>query len=382
MKNHHTLFSQISLVLLLCLSSLSIANAGNTISAGSNHVCAIQEVDNAVICWGDNEFNQSASPGGAFMEVAAGSNFNCGLTTAGDINCWGEDTKGETSPPAGKFIQIAVGSHHACALNSTGEPICWGDNSSGQVAYPSGPFKQLALGNKHSCGLKSDGSVECWGSSSHGQSNENAQTFSSISAGYDTTCGIKTDGVATCWGRETNSYGFLTQIEFALSGDSDGTGHQTTKEYLLCGLKVNNNVSCPAMDSVQHGVFSYVTAGGHVTRDCHRYCSISSRQHHNVFHGFACGIRGNGIVSCWGENNKDRATAPIDVKIKQPTGFTVPQVSCDGGVVINQDLSFSLKKAQYTTDDSSSSLSADFSFAGENAQGNMLWKLDKYSMEE
>jgi len=405
------------LTLLFCsISLISNAYAGSTLSAGTDHVCAVQE-DDTLICWGANDHNQADPPSGTFSEIEVGFYFGCGLKTDGTLTCWGQDTTGETSPPPGQFIQIAVGGNHACALTDAGEPICWGDNTSGQVSYLPGPFQQLALGNNHSCGLTFDGSVECWGSNEHEQSNEKSETFSRIAAGFDTTCGIKTDGAAICWGRTSNSYGFLTQIDFALNGDPDGDANQAVKDFFLCGLKADNSLSCPAMSSVPSGVFSYVTTGGHTIHPCHKRCSGAwayGPSYHYEISGFACGIRENGLVTCWGSNNNDRATPPVGVKLKQPSDFTPPshpdgytqadlenarqeaQKACQANpascgidisgevaaAVIGQDLSLHVSKAQYKTLSGTQQLWVELSFIGQNYDGKLLWELTDYGVVE
>ena len=363
--------------ILLC--SLSNVYAGSTLSAGANHVCGIK-TDNTLVCWGDNSQNQVDPPDGTFTEVSAGFNFNCALSTTGSVSCWGEDTSGETSPPPGQFIQVEAGGKHACALKENGSPICWGTNDSSQVSYPPGPFQQLTLGDAHSCGLKPDGTVECWGDGESGQANIAADTFKSIVAGYKTTCGIKTDGVAICWGDTNQTYGYLNQVDYGLF--SPPKIHSDEKGVpIFCGLKSDNSISCPSLETVPSGVFSYVTVGGH---NEYSY-SYSYSSHSNViseisFKSFACGIRENGVIACWGTNNLDRATPPVGVLLKQPSGFTAPSLntacSSDTGVDsnVNDDLSIRINKIRYQN----STLYANFIFAGENEQGKLTWILDSF----
>jgi hypothetical protein len=399
-------------LVLAGMSSLLIVNAhaGSVLSAGVDHVCGIKD-DSTLECWGDNSENQASPPDGTFQEVSAGFYFNCALSTDGTVACWGRDTAGETSPPPGQFIQIEVGGNHACALAADGAPKCWGANGSSQVSYPPGPFQQLTLGDAHSCGLKADGTVECWGNADQGQANIAADTFSSIVAGYQTTCGIKTDGVAICWGRTENSYGYLTQIDFALTGDPDGKKHvrEPNNAYpMFCGLKADKTLSCPSLDNVSSGVFSYVTVGGHsYVVDGGNYSD------YYTFQGFGCGIRENGIVACWGKNHNDRMTSPVEVTFKQPTGFTPPSnpgytqadierarqeaqeackaapVSCGidltgevAAAVINQDLSLHIDRMQYETLTGTQILWADLVFGGENEEGQLFWILGDYGEVE
>jgi len=366
-------------LIFIALSSLLIpsAYAGSILSAGVDHVCGIKD-DSTLICWGDNSQNQADPPDGTFKEVSAGFYFNCALSTEGTIACWGRDTSGETSPPPGQFIQIEVGGNHACALAADGAPICWGANESSQVSYPPGPFQQLALGDAHSCGLKADGTVECWGDGSKGQANIAADTFSSITAGYQTTCGIKTDGVAICWGKTEKSYGYLTQIDYGVVGPAEGHQHDTGSP-ILCGLKADQTLSCPSLESVPSGVFSYVTAGG--INICYDDCGSRANTQSWRFDSFACGIRENGVVACWGVNRNDRATPPVGVALKQPTGFTPPSNTCSTGEAIadiGTDLSLHINRMRYKTLTDTSILWADLVFGGQNEQGDLIWILSNY----
>ncbi|MDQ7091201.1 MAG: hypothetical protein Q9M50_11280 [Methylococcales bacterium] len=364
------------LMAYLLFYSLSSVYAGSTLSAGANHVCGVKE-DNTLVCWGDNSQNQVDPPDGTFTEVSAGFNFNCALSTDGSVSCWGEDTSGETSPPPGQFIQVEVGGKHACALKENGSPICWGANDSSQVSYPPGPFQQLTLGDAHSCGLKPDGTVECWGDGESGQANIAADTFKSIVAGYKTTCGIMTDGVAICWGQTNQSYGYLTQIDYGVISFL-GRKSNTSNDPIFCGLKTDGSISCPSLETVPSGVFSYVSTGGNseCISDCSR-SSISKQWH--VFKSFACGIRENGVIACWGENNLERATPPVGVLLKQPSEFTAPSAyaSCSNTGIdstVNDDLSIRINKLRYQN----SNLYANFIFAGKNEKGKLTWVLDTF----
>jgi len=379
-----TIFKWSMWLTLIAMSSLCLlipgAYAGSILSAGADHVCGIKD-DSTLICWGDNSQNQADPPDGTFKEVSAGFYFNCALSTEGTVACWGRDTAGETSPPPGQFIQIETGGNHACALGANGSPICWGANDSSQVSYAPGPFQQLTLGDAHSCSLKADETVECWGDGSSGQANIAADTFSSIVAGYQTTCGIKTDGVAICWGKIEQSYGYLTQIDYGMMGQE--TSSVYTGSPIFCGLKADKTLSCPSMDTVPSGIFSYVTVGGHISSYLGGCCKNIT---YYEFKGFACGIRENGVVACWGVNNNDRATPPVGITLKQPTGFTPPSsnTACSGEpvAVIGEDLSLHVSKAKYNTLTGTQILWIDLTFGGANEAGDLTWILSNYGEVE
>lgn len=284
-----------------------------TISAGDKHVCAIQDSDNTLVCWGNNDYAQIQPPSGRFLEVSAGHYFNCGLTANYTLACWGRDTAGETSPPAdtspsgSKFIQIAAGGTHACALQEDGNVRCWGNNADGRTAGLPGPFKQLALGDAHSCGLRLDGSVECWGLNDSGQASVPSDLFSRISAGFKTTCGIRLDGEAVCWGYVTRSYGYLTDIDFALTGAVNDDN-----AYMACGIRADNTLSCPSFPVMTTtGRFDQVTTGGDF--------NTQNRS-------FACGVQESRLVACWGYAIDGSTTPPVDLVVSSGVRLLTPDI--------------------------------------------------------
>ncbi|MDM8569654.1 RCC1 domain-containing protein [Thiotrichales bacterium HSG1] len=304
-----------------------------------------------------------------------------------------------------------TGGYHACALSADGNPVCWGNNSSGQASPPSGMFTQLALGSSHSCGLTTDSNVKCWGNNSEEQS-KNVADMTYITAGYHTTCGIKTDGTASCWGESNGSYGYLSQIDFSVYGGDRISPN--IESFLFCGLRADYSVSCPSTTSTPSGKFTYVTVSADIRYYNPPGCCDSDA--YSPIHSFACGIRENGLVACWGENHKDRATAPVGIKMMQPKDFIPPQIanftqadldnayatgkqesmdtcksnpaSCDIktnndiSAIIGQDLSLHVSKATYETLVGSSTIWVDLIFAGENEEGDLTWILDKYGEVE
>lgn len=366
MKHH--LFSSLILPLGLAASlhtqaATIQAPVGSTLSAGGYHVCAIKEKDSTLECWGKDDHGQvTQKSSGAFLQVSAGYEFNCALSTDHRIQCWGRDGYGETSPPfetqpaGGKFIQVEAGWSHACALQEDGEVRCWGNSADGRVATLPGPFKQLALGSSHSCGLRLDGSVECWGYGEDGQTGKPSDTFLSISAGERTTCGINTDGIAKCWGWVSRELGYWKQVDFPLDIYTSNDG-----SYMVCGVKENLSLSCPSgSQAPTTGRFSYVTVGGHEI-----YKNDSP---------FACAIGENKIVTCWGDGNSGRTSPPQDLTVKAP--FEIPGPTPGNPVIVGPDLTITIPYAIYQDplgpqQEISAKLKARFP-----AEGGVYWEIE------
>ena len=135
------------------------------ISSGKSHTCSISD-RNLVICWGSNDFGQSAGrltsndvvgpthvqlQNLPFGSVSVGDSHSCGITIIGEIYCWGalfydfdlhNDPYYEpvmvSSQIEQRFDSIASGPNHSCALTTTKEAYCWGSNDYGQITAGGG----------------------------------------------------------------------------------------------------------------------------------------------------------------------------------------------------------------------------------------------------
>ena len=99
------------------------------------------------MCWGADSYGRSSVPnnGLTYIDIGAGANHTCALTTAGEVICWGQDYEGQASPPNKglSYTALSVGHDHNCALSATDDVFCWGQDQYKQVSVPS-PYPPLA----------------------------------------------------------------------------------------------------------------------------------------------------------------------------------------------------------------------------------------------
>jgi alpha-tubulin suppressor-like RCC1 family protein len=110
------------------------------IALGQSFGIGILQLDRSLTCWGRDDVCDlvAAESGTGWQSVAAGVDFACGLSEAGDVKCWGPNENGVIDGiPAGTATAISAGpgSRHACAILDDGEGTvaCWGLDASGQA---------------------------------------------------------------------------------------------------------------------------------------------------------------------------------------------------------------------------------------------------------
>jgi hypothetical protein len=245
------------------------------VAAGRRHTCALRP-DGAAVCWGSNDYEMATPPTGAFAQVRAGVWFSCGLRPNGSISCWGRNHVLQAAPPAGTFTQLSAGADHACALRPDGSVACWGLNDYGQAVPPAGTFTQVSAGGRHTCALRPDGAAVCWGYNAYGQAAPPAGTFTQISAGSVHNCGIRPSGVLACWGDP--NFGKTAPPTGTFAEVSAGVEH-------ACATRANGTVVCWGAGTVNTGV------GSQFGQSLPPGDQLSPAP--------ACALRPGGIVSWW-----------------------------------------------------------------------------------
>lgn len=346
----------------------SVSGDWADVSVGQNTSCAINRGGDA-FCWGDNFQGRlgtggraDAVPGPApvrsagvlFRHVSVGGNHQCALAVDGRAFCWGANNRGQLGTAAGgataptpvagglAFSTITAGFDHTCALTADGTAYCWGDNASGQLGAGSFAvcmrndadcrsvvpvrvagalrFQQLSAGWSHTCGITENGLAYCWGDNRDGELGDpsvpvhcnsacrrdkptavgGGLRFTSISAGGLHSCGIASGGSAFCWGLDTDD----RAIGAAALGNASYSGYNGTPGGSRMPVRVEGGL-----------LFRELSAGAGVT----------------------CGLTGDGMAYCWGDNNfgqlglatmrPDFTTTPRAVRM--PAAAKVPALSPD-----------------------------------------------------
>ena len=186
---------------------------------------------------------------------ACGANHSCVIGNNGLIFCWGYNNSGQLGDDNGsqgslspvlvtgsgvtyEFVDVTAGTDNTCAITTTGASYCWGSNSQGQLGTgadsgtnPSdvplaveglgSGTAQLAAGNRFSCAVTDERAALCWGNNDHGElgnGSDHDAPAPALVSGLDTTadsvtsgrvhgCAVRTDDRVVCWGG--NEYGQL-----------------------------------------------------------------------------------------------------------------------------------------------------------------------------
>ncbi len=307
----------------------------------------------------------------AFKQISSGGGFSCGITSEGELYCWGCDSSGslgnggdrqdspipvavDTAAIEGSktFVQISAGVDHACGVTSDAVGYCWGSDSKGKLgdgdeienrqspvlvdtSQISGvkKFLMVSAGNAHTCGLTIQGIVYCWGDGWFGQlghgdevlsssvpiavdtgSMEGEKSFVQISLGYQHTCGLTADGSAYCWGG--NFYGQLGCKELIhrsfVPVAVDTSSFQSEKSFVklesgyhhTCGITKSGKFYCWGID-----FYGQIGDGGRLQNtkvpvliENFNLPVGSSLVDLSLGGGHTCTISTNGRMYCWGSD--------------------------------------------------------------------------------
>src|SRR5438874_2529521 len=98
------------------------------------------------------------------------------------------------APEVVTAVQVSAGGNHACAVTTAGAVMCWGWNGYGQLGRPgitssavpvvvrglARGVAAISAGDLHTCALTTAGGVECWGSGASGELGNGVDANSSV----------------------------------------------------------------------------------------------------------------------------------------------------------------------------------------------------------
>lgn len=259
-------------------------------------------------CAGNDATGMTDGAGGA---AGAGGSAN---------TCASEPLMAERPGPLGKVLKLASGDTNTCAIFEDGSLRCWGDGSHGAIGdgtlvsgrYPTAPvglpaIQEVAVGSGHMCSLTKSDCVWCWGGNSYGQLGtldvgssrvpirvETLEGIRLISADVRTESAVNEKGEVLSWGEDTHLSEKLPALwvvgELYRSFDL-GYG-------FACGLRDDNVVECWGANQ-----YGQLGLGDHMARAAPTVVSgLTDVVDIAVGSSAACAVRSDRSVWCWGRN--------------------------------------------------------------------------------
>ena len=225
----------------------------------------------------------------------------------------------------------SAGNGHTCNVRFSGEIACWGWNQHGQLgdgtkdnsSVPlqigsAAVWEGTAAGEHHTCGIRNDSWLWCWGWNEHGQlgtgdTNDQlvplqadaGELWTQVTAGSTHTCAIRSNGSLWCWGNNNVGQignGLTGALQKSLEPEQIAdhvdwvdvqAGHSHT-----CGLRGEGILFCWG-NNVKGQLGDGTTEDQAEPREValgYRWKSIDTGYFHT------CGITADGRLWCWGEN--------------------------------------------------------------------------------
>jgi hypothetical protein len=297
------------------------------VSVGSEDTCGILTTDSTVVCWGTADSvgaldkGQNDASWGTFAQVSAGNLFNCGVRTDESLACWGDNSQGQSSPPIQNFApSVSAQFQHTCGIQPDGSIQCWGDPYAGQTAAQAGTFTKVDVGITHNVALRTNGTLKSWGRNEHNVVwGGPGGAFTDVSGSRFYSCAIRADGILVCWGhtiagatRPYVSQGGPVANNTTFIQVSTATGGFNGSENYACGIKTDQTLVC--WGSNAYGKASPPTG---------TFTQIDLDANNG------CGLRTDGTLACWGQNAYGSLNVPSGTFVMVDAGH---QYGCALGI--------------------------------------------------
>lgn len=328
-------------------------------------VCGITLSDSRLLCWGGNDYGnvgdgtifERAVPTEVFgghtdwQEISTGQNHTCGIRNGNRLYCWGSNSNGQLGDntiinkpiPTEVFgshndwLMVSTGFNRTCGIRANNKIYCWGDNEHGAIGdgtttdrrIPTNHYydhvddwDHISTGRYHTCAVRS-GNGRCWGVNWTGglgdnsTSNERRATqvhggytdWVKIEAGFLASCGLRSNGQIYCWGRNVEgvvgdgSYTDRYSPTLIASGFSDWIDI-TFSWGNACGTRSNGSVYCWGFnEDGRLGINQSYASLNSTSTPTQLHGASTEWQQISTGTETTCGVRNNGELYCWGEND-------------------------------------------------------------------------------
>ncbi|XP_037492614.1 putative serine/threonine-protein kinase-like protein CCR3 [Jatropha curcas] len=320
-------FAVVYAFLITCTEVDSLGSASTiAVIYGTATVCGIiaREPTQRIQCFKNGQ-TISIKPTVSFEAISGGHTFFCGLRSGGfSVFCWETNaanfqTKRIYYNDTVPLTDLTVGDDQVCAREvNSGIAKCWRGKGRGRSPFPSPSialrFSTLTSGTGFTCGiLRNNSTVYCWGHNNNNVGAEIQRQFGSLRmlylvAGQSHACGLSRSGYLVCKG-SNNEFGKLdvpSSSAFEFSGLALGSDFS-------CAIKQRNGlVKC-------WGEENKFQLNANILEDISFELIVSGLD-------FTCGLTTNNLsMTCWGQGWSNNGN---DV----PLGMIIPgpcvQSSC------------------------------------------------------
>ena len=156
----------------------------------------------------------------------------------------------------------------------------------------------IAPGIEHVCGIETDGSLHCWGNDDAGSALPPPGKFRSVAAGFYNNCGIRDDGNIRCWAGSTtyrlkSPIGHFIALAIGFEPEPDSTDTNNRQLDYACAIRTDHTLHCWG-------------DGAHAktTPPAGTFSALSLAADH------ACALRTDGSIACWGNPGIAWASIP------------------------------------------------------------------------
>jgi hypothetical protein len=248
------------------------------IAVGLDYGCALRR-DGSGTCWGNPAHTPALQGTYSALATYADTNYDyggCAIDAASkQLACWGAANHlvpdDELLAVALNFGSNGVGSGGVagCGVRTDHTLTCWGVGA--QTPAPIGQYTAVGTGDNIACAIEQSGGIACWGTLEVGYVPPSNASFTQIALG-DFACALTTAGAIECWGNN--------QLSAPPTGTFEAISLQQESALALRddGWIVGWGASVP----MTSGAFAAVAVGPYE---------------------YACGIRTNGELACWGNND-------------------------------------------------------------------------------